>query len=442
MIAGGRPTLTASDWRIWGLTAAGKYLEGLVVFMGGIALPLVQAELASARAAAGLLAAAPLIGILVGAPLLGTLADRWGRRPVFLAELVLLLAGLLGAAASPNVTCLVAALLLIGLALGADYPTGHLVISEQLPAAWRGPLVLGAFGCQAVGALSGSLLGWLLAAGGGLGPLGWRSLYLLPVLPVLLLTGARLGVPESPGWRPPGVAQAQAAAEGGSAAAAGQTQSVPAGPSPLAPQAARPQTYPSLRPLLLAGLPWFVQDLSTYGVGIFLPQLLVEGGVQRHSLGWATAADGLFVAGIGLAIVLVDRLGRIGLQVAGFAGCAAGLALAAWGCSGALQAPSLVIAGVGLFLFMTNAGPNATTYLLAGEVFPIAQRGQGAGLAAAAGKAGAVLAALTLPGLLHRWGTGAVLAGLAISSVIGALLTSWLRLDPALEPTESGRGTG
>jgi MFS family permease len=315
------------------------------------------------------------------------------------------------------------------------------VISEQLPAAWRGPLVLGAFGCQAVGALSGSLLGWLLAAGDSLGPLGWRSLYLLPVLPVLLLTGARLGVPESPGWRPPGVTQLPAAPEGGSAAGAGQMQTAPAAPSPLTPQAASPQTTPALRPLLLAGLPWFAQDLSTYGVGIFLPQLLVEGGVQRHSLGWATAADGLFVAGIGLAIVLVDRLGRIRLQVAGFAGCAAGLALAAWGCSGAVQAPSLVIAGVGLFLFMTNAGPNATTYLLAGEVFPIAQRGQGAGLAAAAGKAGAVLAALTLPGLLHRWGSGAVLAGLAISSVIGALLTGWLRVGPALEPAEFGTGT-
>lgn len=421
MISGSRPTLTAADWRIWGLTAAGKFLEGLVVFMGGIALPLVQRELAPAASAAGLLAAAPLIGILVGAPLLGSLADRWGRRPVFLAEMVLLLAGLLGAAASPNVTCLVAALLVIGLALGADYPTGHLVISEQLPAAWRGPLVLGAFGCQAVGALSGSLLGLLLAAGGGTGPLGWRSLYLLPVLPVLLLTWARLGVPESPGWRPPGSLQRHAVGDGGSS-------------SPLAP--------PLLRSLLLAGLPWFVQDLSTYGVGIFLPQLLVEGGVAQHSLGWATAADGLFVAGIGLAIVLVDRWGRIGLQVAGFAGCAAGLALAAWGCRSAVQAPGLVIAGVGLFLFMTNAGPNATTYLLAGEVFPMAQRGQGAGLAAAAGKGGAVLAAFSLPELLLRWGAGPVLAGLALSSVLGGLLTGWLQLDPALEHAQAGTGTG
>ena len=42
----------------------------------------------------------------------------------------------------------------------------------------------------------------------------------------------------------------------------------------------------------------------------------------------------------------------------------------------------LIFAGFMLFNFMTNLGPNSQTYLIAGEVFPTAIRGIGAGFAA------------------------------------------------------------
>ena len=58
-----------------------------------------------------------------------------------------------------------------------------------------------------------------------------------------------------------------------------------------------------------------------------------------------------------------------------------------------------------LFNFMTNLGPNAQTYLLAGEVFPTAIRGTGAGFAAAFGKIGAVATAFLFPILLAGIGT-------------------------------------
>ena len=57
----------------------------------------------------------------------------------------------------------------------------------------------------------------------------------------------------------------------------------------------------------------------------------------------------------------------------------------------------LIMAGVMLFNFMTNLGPNAQTYLLAGEVFPTEVRGMGAGFAAMIGKVGAVATTYVLP---------------------------------------------
>jgi MFS transporter, putative metabolite transport protein len=76
-----------------------------------------------------------------------------------------------------------------------------------------------------------------------------------------------------------------------------------------------------------------------------------------------------------------------------------------------------------LFSFMTNVGPNAMTYLIAGEVFPIAIRGVGAGFAASFGKVGAVLTAFLFPILLKDLGTHVVLLILVATSLLGALVT-------------------
>ena len=77
-------------------------------------------------------------------------------------------------------------------------------------------------------------------------------------------------------------------------------------------------------------------------------------------------------------------MGRIWLQILGFIGCAAGLFIASLSTYFVGGAQTLLIfAGFMLFNFMTNLGPNAQTYLLAGEVFPTAIRGKGAGFAAA-----------------------------------------------------------
>ena len=74
------------------------------------------------------------------------------------------------------------------------------------------------------------------------------------------------------------------------------------------------------------------------------------------------------------------------LAAADFLGCAVGLGVASLSIDAAGSTKLyLIMAGVMLFNFMTNIGPNAQTYLLAGEVFPTEVRGMGAGFAAMIG---------------------------------------------------------
>jgi hypothetical protein len=82
-----------------------------------------------------------------------------------------------------------------------------------------------------------------------------------------------------------------------------------------------------------------------------------------------------------------------------------------------------------LFNFMTNLGPNAQTYLLAGEVFPTGIRGLGAGFAAAFAKIGAVTTAFLFPVLLADIGTRALLLILVITSLLGAVVTWVFRIE-------------
>src|SRR6202012_924206 len=122
----------------------------------------------------------------------------------------------------------------------------------------------------------------------------------------------------------------------------------------------------------------------------------------------------------------------IRLQIIGFIGCAVGLLIASLSVdfTGHLKI-TLIFAGFMLFDFMTNLGPNAQTYLLAGEVFPTSIRGAGAGFAAAFAKIGAVATAFLFPILLAVVGTRFLLYGLVVASVLGAVVTWFFRIETA-----------
>lgn len=206
----------------------------------------------------------------------------------------------------------------------------------------------------------------------------------------------------------------------------------------------------SLRATILASVPWFLQDLSTYGIGIFTPVIIAtalsrpsttvaapDAGVSSvvsDSLAGAEGAlmiDVFLIVGILVAIHFVDRVGSIRMQIVGFVGCAVGLGVAAMSVvvPNATMQTVFVFLGFITFQFMTNAGPNSQTYLIAGEVFPTSVRGTGAGFAAASGKAGAAITAFLFPSLLGGVGQTPLLIGLMVCSLAGAAVTSRFRID-------------
>src|ERR1700722_10794034 len=266
--------MTGMQWLIWSLAAAGKFFEGFVVFMTGVALPLLSNEFNIGAAEHGVIGAASLFGILIGAVGLGGLSDRFGRKPMFLAEMVIFVAFLVALPFCTNYYLLVICLFGIGLSLGCDYPTAHMIISDSIPSTSRGKLVLGAFAFQAVGALAGTAIGYLVLS--TLPEISaWRWMYASAIIPAVLVTIGRFYIVESGNWL-----SSRGHTDKAEQAVKKLLVRKPQYPAEikLAGIAAgasdhSKQTYLSLfnktnrRATILASVPWFLQDLGTYGIG-------------------------------------------------------------------------------------------------------------------------------------------------------------------------------
>ena len=167
--------------------------------MTGVALTLIVRDFHIVPAEKGIVSAASLAGILFGAVLLGGLSDYFGRKRMFIAEMIIFVAFLALLILCTNFLSLAICLFGLGLALGCDYPTAHMIISENIPSVSRGKLVLGAFGFQALGALAapGSAVLFLcsiptLAPGAGC--------IATALIPALAVTIGRFFMVESANW--------------------------------------------------------------------------------------------------------------------------------------------------------------------------------------------------------------------------------------------------
>jgi SHS family lactate transporter-like MFS transporter len=129
-----------------------------------------------------------------GAFIFGRLADRYGRRPVLMADVAIYSVLALASAFSPNLIVLLVLRTLFGVAMGGEWGIGASLALETIPAKSRG-LVSGIL-------QEGYPVGYFLAAIANLflPTLGWRGMLMLGVLPALVILYVRRHVEESPAW--------------------------------------------------------------------------------------------------------------------------------------------------------------------------------------------------------------------------------------------------
>jgi len=435
----------------WALSSGGTLIDGISVFMLGMAIPLLTQNLGLSPLQTGLLGAALVAGAIGGAMLGGRLADRIGRKSVFLLDMALLVVAAGFSALTWNAWGLIAAQCFVGMGIGMDFPVSGSYVAECMPHRRRSAMMVATIACQSVGLLVAALLVMALLHLQA-EPSVWRWFFAMEMLAALLFLLGRLNLPESPRWLMGQGRNREAVhmlerfvpsdrrALERMASRLGNTVHFVA----RVPQTAKPPGYGALfqsvylRSTLLSTVPWFLMDIATYGVGLFTAVLLAEMHFEGRALPLVpqvaalTRGTGLIdlflLLGFAFGLWTVSRFGRIRMQLVGFAGMALGMGmlLLSTALPGAAAAHvPLVFAGFVVFNLFMNMGPNSTTYILPTELYPTQLRATGAGFAAAVAKVGATLGVFALPLVKSALGVPAVLALMVLVSVLG-LLATWM----------------
>jgi SHS family lactate transporter-like MFS transporter len=166
----------------------------------GILFPLMwQRFVDSLTGAAGLDATIILTLTLavrpIGAFIFGRLADRFGRRPILMFDVLCYSALAFTSAFAPNFTVFLILRGLFGIAMGGEWGVGSSLTMETVRPESRGVVS----GILQSGYASGYLVASIAFA--LLFPLiGWRGMFMVGAVPALLVLYVRSHVPESPGW--------------------------------------------------------------------------------------------------------------------------------------------------------------------------------------------------------------------------------------------------
>ncbi|HEX4411177.1 MAG TPA: MFS transporter [Xanthobacteraceae bacterium] len=133
----------------------------------------------------------------IGAYLFGRAADRFGRRPTLMVDVLLYSVIELASGLAPNLIVLLILRAIFGIAMGGEWGVGASLTMESIPPKARG-LVSGLL-------QSGYPAGYFLASivyGLFFQYIGWRGMFMVGVIPAILVFYIRRSVPESPSWRP------------------------------------------------------------------------------------------------------------------------------------------------------------------------------------------------------------------------------------------------
>lgn len=395
--------------RVTFLSGMGVFLEGYDFTNIASALIFLIPYFALTAGQITALAVSTYIGTIAGALIAGWIGDRFGRRVIFMIDMVVYGLFAILSALSPTVSILIACRVGLGLAIGADQALSFTIIAEFVPTKSRGRLNGFTWVMWTIASLLTYIISFVLNP--ILGQQTWRVLFLGSVIPVIIVLIMRSRLPETPRWllvngRKDEAIQVIAQTIGKAAVdettnALEQQIDIDAHQGKTAQFHELFHRWPQTRRTLYILFMWFCVTVNTYGIGYFTPFIFKQlGFTASQSLfgGMMTASFAL----IGSVIMMfsVERIGRRTLAIIGF-GMLSIINLIISLTSDNIAFVVLVILFSAFQLFAW-IGPAGLVGVVAPEVFPTRIRSLGTGVAAAVGRVGSIVGIVALPFLLAR----------------------------------------
>jgi PHS family inorganic phosphate transporter-like MFS transporter len=429
---------SATHWKIMWISGMGFFTDAYDLFIIGVVMAILKKQWHVSHLDESLVESTALLASAIGALLFGRVADMLGRKRIYGVEVLVLAAGAIACAFSPNIYWLIGLRFILGIGVGGDYPVSATIMSEYAGKNSRGMLVSLVFAMQAAGLIVGPLLASGLLATSMSQNLIWRILIGFGAVPALAVYWQRRGMKETPRYL-----KAAGKKEDGS-----DSEESPRAKTTFSEGFGKLFNDRRLRIRLIgASLAWFLMDFAYYGNTVSSPLVLGALGGNDSLIKKTLTQLGIFAVfaapGYAVAALTMDKLGRKFIQILGFGMMAAAFAAMAFVPNLDKKAvPFLII--YGLSFFFTEFGPNATTFVYPSEIFPVEQRTTGHGIASATGKLGGFVGVFLFPIFMHWKGLLAAESTAAGVCLLGLIVTATMlpetkgkSLEELSEPTRN-----
>jgi MFS transporter, putative metabolite:H+ symporter len=301
------------------------------------------------------------IGMAIGALIFGLLADRIGRKPVFMITLLLfsIASGL--TALTTTLWIFLCLRFLIGLGLGGELPVATTLVSESVPLHKRGRMVVLLESFWAIGWLIAALISYFVIPN-----YGWKVAMILTALPAFYVFYLRSQLPDEPMIIP--------------VKRLGVWQSV-----------SKVWAKPYRKQTIVLWILWFCVVFSYYGLFLWLPSVLVlKGFTLIKSFQYVLIMTLAQLPGYFTVAWLIEKIGRKPVLVTFLIGTA----ISAYFFGSADAKMTLLLSGV--FLSYFHLGVWGAIYAYTPEQYPDDIRATGSGMAASFGRIGGILGPLLI----------------------------------------------
>ncbi|KAE8539992.1 phosphate:H+ symporter [Cryptococcus gattii VGV] len=391
------------------------------------------------------------IGTFFGQLAFGYLADHIGRKRMYGVELMIIIVGTLGQAVAghaPGVNIygvLIMWRFIMGIGIGGDYPVSSVITSEFAARKIRGRMMAAVFSAQGWGNFACAIVAVIVVAAYKSSiksqPLddlkavdqAWRLIIGIGCVPAVIALYFRLTIPETPRYTMDverNIKQASQDVDAYIATGEYVADSVQINDRAELPKASWSDfarhfgQWKNGKVLLGTAWSWFALDIAFYGLGLNSSTILSTIGfgsstnlptkqeniyqtLYNVAVGNIILSVGGLLPGYYFTMAFVDSWGRKPIQLMGFILLTIIFVCMGFGYDKMLSTDSGKKAFVFLYCmanFFQNFGPNSTTFIIPGEVFPTRYRSTAHGISAASGKLGAIVAQVGFSRLINIGG--------------------------------------
>lgn len=407
--------MTPFHKRITAYSSGGPFLDGYILGIVGIALTQMQPMLHLDSTWQGLIGGSALGGMFLGGAVFGYVTDRVGRRLMYTLDLwVIVIMSVLQVFAT-NAPEIFVLRVVMGIAIGADYPIATSLLAEFSPKRHRGTMLGLQIVAWYVGGTVAYLVGYVLV---GVGPGAWRWMLASSAIPALILVLLRHGTPESPRWL---------MAHGRKEEARKVMNEVFGRESELPPASKEPTSFGLvfrdgyLRRTLFVSLFWLFQIVPLFALEAFGPKILSSFGLasgNAANLGSA-AINFVFLLGCLPALKLVETIGRRPLIIWSFIFMTVGLAIVS-----VVLHPPLSMVMLGFIVYaLASGGPNVLDWIYPNELYPTRIRASAVGVATSVSRIGAFVGTFVLPFSLTAIGIRNTMLIATVVTILGLIVS-------------------